>query len=139
MLTDITTYIQSHLHLDPAFALLRTLEPSFAENVANNIATKADGVFLWVNLLVASLQKGIEAGNRVSDLQRRPDQLPQDLEGLYERDLNNLDLEYLDHAIQHFQLMEASLSIASPSVMVFAYADEEEENFGVNFPVFAYR
>lgn len=134
-LADITAYIQSHLRPDPAFALLRTLDPSFADKLVENIAAKADGVFLWVNLVVASLQKGIKAGDRVSDLQRRLDQLPQDLEGLFGRILEDLDPEYLDHAMQYFQLMEASLSVAPPNVMVFAYADEEEESFGVDFPI----
>lgn len=134
-LADITSYIQSHLHPDPAFALLRTLEPSFADNLVDNIAAKADGVFLWVNLVVASLKKGIKAGDRVSDLQKRLDQLPQDLEGLFGRILDDLDPEYLDHAMQYFQLMEASLQVALPNVMVFAFADEEDESFGVDFPV----
>lgn len=75
-LADIKAYIQSHLHPDPAFALLRTLEPSFADRLVDNIAAKADGVFLWVNLVVASIQKGIKAGDHVSDLQSRLDQLP---------------------------------------------------------------
>lgn len=134
-LADITAYIQSQLHPDPAFALLRTLEPFFADNLVSNIAAKADGVFLWVNLVVASLQKGIKAGDRILDLQRRLHQLPQDLEGLFGRILDDLDPEYLDHAMQYFQLMEASLSVTPPNVMVFAYADEEDENFGVDFPI----
>lgn len=134
-LADIKAYIQSHLHPDPAFALLRTLEPSFADRLVDNIAAKADGVFLWVNLVVASIQKGIKAGDHVSDLQSRLDQLPQDLEGLFGRILDDLDPEYLDHTMKYFQLMEASLLIAPPNVMVFAYADEEDENFGVDFPI----
>lgn len=133
-LADIKTYAQSHLHPEPAFALLRTLEPSFADNLVNNIAMKADGVFLWVHLVVASLQKGIKAGDRVSDLQRRLDLLPRDLEALFERMLDDLDPEYLDHAMHYFQLMEASLSILPLNVMVFSYADEEDEAFGANFP-----
>ncbi|KAL1883971.1 hypothetical protein Daus18300_000079 [Diaporthe australafricana] len=133
-LADIKAYAHSHLHPDPAFALLRTLEESFADNLVNNIAMKADGVFLWVHLVVASLQKGIKAGDRVSDLQRRLDLLPPDLEALFERMLDDLDPEYLDHAMHYFQLMEASLSILPPNVMVFSYADEEDEAFGAKFP-----
>lgn len=134
-LADITAYIESQLHPDPAFALLRTQEPSFADCLVSSIAAKADGVFLWVNLVVASLQKGIKAGDRVLDLQRRLGQLPQDLEGLFGRILDDLDPEYLDHATQYFQLMEASLSVTPPNIMVFAYADEEDETFGVDFPI----
>ncbi|KAI3394581.1 hypothetical protein diail_2572, partial [Diaporthe ilicicola] len=132
---DIKAYVQSHLHPDPAFALLRTLEPPFADNLVDSIVTKADGVFLWVHLVVASLKKGIKAGDRVPDLQRRLDQLPQDLEPLFERMLNDLDPEYLDHAMQYFQLMEASLSISPPNVLVFYYADEEDEAFGIKSPM----
>lgn len=37
--------------------------------------------------------------------------------------------------MQHFQLIEATLSVAPPNVMVFAYADEEDESFGIDFPI----
>lgn len=49
--------------------------------------------------------------------------------------LDDLDPEYLDHAIQYFQLVGASISIAPLNVMVLTYADDEDENFGINFSV----
>lgn len=52
-LADITAYVQSHLHPDPAFALLRTLEPSFSEDLVSNIAAKPmeysyGSILLWL-------------------------------------------------------------------------------------------
>jgi hypothetical protein len=134
-LSDMMGYVQSKLYAQPAFALLKGLDKSFADKLHENIALRADGVFLWLVLVVESLRKGIAAGDRVSDLQTRLDHLPQDLEALFERILDELDPEYLDHAIQYFELMKASRDVAPLNVMVFSYADEDDEKFGLSSPV----
>ncbi|KAH8756401.1 hypothetical protein F5883DRAFT_372051, partial [Diaporthe sp. PMI_573] len=134
-LSDMMGYAQSKLYAQPAFALLKGLDQFFSDKLHENIALRADGVFLWLVLVVKSLRKGIAAGDRVSDLQTRLDHLPQDLEALFERILDELDPEYLDHAVQYFELMKASRDVAPLNVMVFSYADEDDEKFGLSSPV----
>lgn len=134
-LPDMVKYVRSELYDEPAFALLQNLDPSFSSNLDESIALRADGVFLWLNLVVKSLRKGIRAGDRISDLQMRLSQLPQDLEALFDRILGDIDPEFRDHTIQYFDLMESSLEIGPPNVMVFSYADEENETFGIHCPV----
>ncbi|KAG8166108.1 hypothetical protein KVR01_004660 [Diaporthe batatas] len=134
-LPDMMEYVRSELYVGPAFAQLRERDPDFCDKLNEDVALRANGVFLWLTLVVKSLRKGITAGDRISDLQVRLDQLPQDLEALFERILDELDTEYLDHAIRYFRLMEARREIGLPNIMVFSYADEEDEMFGINCPV----
>lgn len=128
---DMVAYVRSKLYVGPGFALLQNLHPSFSEKLDENIALRADGVFLWLVLVVESLRRGIVAGDRIFDLQARLDQLPRDLEALFDRILDGLDPEYLDHAIQYFKLMEARREVGPPNVMIFSYADEDDELFGL--------
>lgn len=133
-LSDMMEYVRSELYVGAAFAQLRERDPIFSDELNKDVALRSNGVFLWLTLVVKSLRKGITAGDRISDLKARLDELPQDLEALFERILGDLDPEYLGQAIQYFQLMEACREIELPNVMVFSYADEEDDMFGVNCP-----
>lgn len=55
----------------------------FSGSIAIEIASRAEGVFLWVKLVIESLIKGIERGDGVAQLHRQLDLLPTDLEPLY--------------------------------------------------------
>jgi len=79
-------------------------EPEYAENLLREISGKAQGVFLWVHLVVSSLLSGLANGDRMRDLQRRLDDLPPRLEDLFEKILYGLEQSYLTHASQLFQL-----------------------------------
>lgn len=57
------------------------------------------------------------------------------LEALFDRILSELDPEFLDHAIRYFKLMEASHKVGPVNVMVFSYADEENDMVGIDYPV----
>lgn len=88
-----------------------------------NIVVKASGVFLWVDLVVTSLLAGMRLGDRIQDLQRRLDELPPDLEKLYEKILHGLDQFYLEHAAQYLALVESAK--APLTILEFSFADEE--------------
>ena len=102
---DIKAYVCTHLEADPCFTLLRRREAVYAAQLVENIISKASGVFLWIRLVVTSLLAGMSAGDRVSDMQRRLDILPPELERLCEKILDSLDPFYLEHAAQLFRLI----------------------------------
>ncbi|KIM96954.1 hypothetical protein OIDMADRAFT_58502 [Oidiodendron maius Zn] len=68
----------------------------------------------------------------VSDLQRRLDLLPPDLERSYDAILDTLDPFYFEHAAQYFKLMGAWKG--PPSALMFSFADEDV-NFGLVQPI----
>ena len=122
---DIRNFIDSAFNNKPEFVELEKREPGYASELLKDIAQKSSGVFLWVSLVVHSLLAGLVNGDRVSDLQRRLDFLPPDLENLYEKMLNSLDPFYLEHASQIFQHVRAANE--PPSLLCLSFADEEPE------------
>jgi hypothetical protein len=120
---DIKNFVQSKFYADTEFEKLRRRYPSFADELMDNIVMKASGVFLWVDLVVTSLLVGMRLDDRIEDFQRRLDELPPDLEKLYEKILHSLDPFYLEHAAQYFTLVESAK--APLTILQFSFADEE--------------
>ena len=73
----------------------------------NKIVDKADGVFLWVELVVKSQVVGIRNEDSLKILQERFDSLPTEVEGLYSRMLSRIDKLYYREAAWylHFALI----------------------------------
>ena len=61
---DIKKFVESKFQADQEFENLRKRYPSFANRLMNNIVTKSSGVFLWVDLVLASLLAGRWLGDR---------------------------------------------------------------------------
>ena len=80
---DIQTYVKSRFHNDERFQELEIEEPGLGPELALQVVNKASGVFLWVKLVVHSLPEGIQNYDRGLDLERRLNELPEDLNDLY--------------------------------------------------------
>lgn len=130
---DIKNYVTSKMQGNQGFKQLLRREPQFANQLIENVVSKASGVFLWVNLVVESLLAGMSYGDRTSDLQRRLDLLPPDLENLYEKILKSLDPFYLEHAAQLFRYVEESRD--PPSLLLLSFADEETTESAIDRPI----
>jgi NACHT domain len=124
---DIQLFVCTKFRENAGFIELEERESEYASKLLEDIAKKASGVFLWVNLVVTSLLNGLTNGDRVSDLQRRLDLLPPDLEDLFQRILASLDPFYLEHASQIFQINRAA--IVQPTLLCLSLADEEDEEY----------
>jgi hypothetical protein len=121
---DINRYINSRLRSHDQFPALEIRESDYATTLMDNVANKAEGVFLWVVLVVKSLSEGLTHGVRVSDLQEMLDALPSDLDELFSRILNSIDPANVLHSSQLFQLFRACSSVMRPSITILHYADE---------------
>jgi hypothetical protein len=102
-------------------------EPECAVQLRDGIVLKASGIFLWVELVLRSLLAGLTYGDRMSDLKRRLDSLPPDLDDLIMKILDSLDSFYFEQASKLFQLVRASLF--PPTLLSLYLADEENPNF----------
>jgi hypothetical protein len=119
---DIRTYITTHFDESEGFKELQVDEEQYASALVDQITRKSSGVFLWVALVVRSLLSGLSNGDRVLDLQQRLDDLPDDLENLFDKILFGLDPAYKHQASHFFQLYRASRRPLT--IMDLAYADE---------------
>ncbi|TVY80314.1 hypothetical protein LSUE1_G006860 [Lachnellula suecica] len=107
-LQDIELYTTEKLQMNSKFQRLAIQEPEQAPILILEIVMKADGVFLWVKLVVASLLAGLRNRDELSDLHQRLLALPKGLEELYEYMLRvRIESFYENQASQIFQLVHA--------------------------------
>ena len=81
--SDISRYIQDRLVYNELMEPLKIKEPEKCQQLVEEITEAAEGVFLWVMLVVSSLTTGLSYHDRISDLQKRLRALPTDLDQLY--------------------------------------------------------
>jgi hypothetical protein len=105
---DIEHYVKSKFHDNQAFQRMNAQEPWLAHILIHEIVERADGVFLWVHLVVKSLLDGIRNRDNVQVLLKRLRRLPGELEPLYKHILNQINPVYLKWASKALQLVRAS-------------------------------
>ena len=91
--TDIRTYVTGVLHQNPLFRELRDQEAG-ADELVEEITTKAEGVFLWVFLVVRNLLEGLIEGDDLYFMRHRVAEFPETLEGYFQRMLDSLHKVY---------------------------------------------
>ena len=123
---DIKLYVENILEHNRLFCQMRMKEPRRCDDLLNEVVDKAQGVFLWVYLVVHSLREGLTNADRISDLQRRLRALPSDLETYFRHMLTGIDDVYAEQTAQTFRVaLEASEPL---TLMTYAMLDEIEEN-----------
>ncbi|KAH8777047.1 hypothetical protein F5882DRAFT_408405 [Hyaloscypha sp. PMI_1271] len=101
---DIELFVTRHFELHPGFKELSGIFPHEVNHLSETIVTKARGVFLWVSIVVQSLLTGLEDGDKLSDLQATLNDLPEDLQDLFQRIWDSIDERHKGNALQFIQL-----------------------------------
>ena len=126
---DIELYVRNTLEASSHFMSLRERDSRY-QGLVDEIVNKADGVFLWVFLIVRSLLQGLVNCDRISELQRRIWLLPSKLEDYFLHILVTTDETYRERAAETF---DVALQASQPlSLMTFSYLDEEDSCFAIN-------
>lgn len=120
---DIESYIQDEFAEHPRFKELRKLDDARCTQLVAEIVCKANGVFLWVFLVVRSLLQGLRNEDGLSDLFRRLDLIPADLEEYFKQMMTTIDSFYLGQASELFQV--ALCAIDTLSLMTVSFLHEE--------------
>jgi hypothetical protein len=132
---DILTYVHDNLSSNKRYLALAMKEPIRAPALVREIVTKADGVFLWVRLVVQSLLDGLGNRDEISDLQGRLRLLPSDLEALYQHILSKrVDPLYQEKVSVVLQIMresrevapEESLTLVSMTLALYDYDTSDQ-------------
>ncbi|TVY33775.1 hypothetical protein LSUB1_G007295 [Lachnellula subtilissima] len=95
-----------HFKNCPQFAIHQYTLAQLAEHVN----AKAQGVFIWVRIVVDELVKGIRDGTALSLLEEKVSDMPEELEDLYRHTLEKIGPEYSDEAYVMLQIALCSLS-----------------------------
>ncbi|KAF2734654.1 hypothetical protein EJ04DRAFT_564072 [Polyplosphaeria fusca] len=130
---DIQVYVEDAFMSSKHFLRLRRRSESQALDLLEGVVNKSSGVFLWVNLVTSSLLQGMANADRISELNRRLDSLPTDLEALFERLLRSLESFYFSHAAQLVQILKSAP--VPPKPLDMSYADEEGSMTAIQAPI----
>ncbi|KAK9778635.1 putative NACHT domain-containing protein [Seiridium cardinale] len=116
---DILLYVTGEFEGKTHFAKLQEKQPALASQLMRDIVRKSAAVFFCVYLVVHSLLRGLSNSDRIFDLQRRLNELPSELEALFEKILSNLEPFYYTHACQLFQIFEGYNEVVSKTLYIF--------------------
>ena len=107
---DIVDFVQSQLRSKAPNGRTTDYNKEFADQVID----KADGVFLWVSLVVPKLRKAISRGDTLRRLRNMLNEIPIPLEELFEHILQKLDKDTLldtVHLLRWALFSDAHLSL----------------------------
>ncbi len=128
---DIVRYVKGHFEPLPAFVELQSSDPKEATVLLGEIASRADGVFLWVSIVVRSITAQLSDGARLKDLHATLNQLPRDIEHLFDAIKAQIKPEHVAQSGQYFLLlMECHRTPSStvPTASTFLLAEEDEDS-----------
>ncbi|KAK8135720.1 hypothetical protein PG984_003660 [Apiospora sp. TS-2023a] len=131
---DIRQYVNDRLNANTQFSVLRVHDASYFD-IAEQVMSRAQGVFLWVVLAVRSLLEGANYDDSISDMRRRLDEIPDDLEDFFKLMLHSIPEFYRPHAALTFNI---AIAAESPlPLVIYGYADDvnRDPEFAISAPV----
>ncbi|RDW79842.1 hypothetical protein BP6252_04480 [Coleophoma cylindrospora] len=144
---DIRCYVVDKLFDNKRFKQLAIREGQRSLTLVQELVTKADGVFLWVVLVVRSILVGLSNRDDIDDLERRQRELPSDLSALFEDMLHRrIAPFYQKQAAVLFQIFRASrmvneqierlFEVPSPiTLQALSFAHEKDPDHALNAPI----
>ena len=125
---DIQRFVEGNLSKDRHFRELKASDNRY-EDLVNEIVKRANGVFLWVFLVVRSLRRGLGNCDTISELQDRLRVLPTELEEFFQHILNSGEKVYHKQAARIYLIC---LSAIGPlTTMTVSFFDEKAPNFAL--------
>jgi hypothetical protein len=109
--SDIHNYAAEKLGNDKRFRRLANSEPH-VYGLVTTIRDRADGVFLWVFLVVNSLLRGLTDHDNTNELRCRLEEMPQDLDTYFRKAFNNIETVYRAEAMRALQFLIERVEIS---------------------------
>lgn len=122
---DIRRYVSETLGSDTIYRDLAKHDARCV-SLVDDIVRRAQGVFLWVHLVVASLRRGLVAEDDFDDLNRRLNDLPDDLEEYFMHMLRSIESVYWKQTV-NILLITIHAGQSLP-IMAYEMLEEEEKN-----------
>ncbi|PCG98536.1 Hypothetical protein PENO1_057490 [Penicillium occitanis (nom. inval.)] len=105
-------------------------------DIVQDIVDSADGVFLWVRLVVRSLLNGFRHRYPVAHLKQKFDTMPRELDLLFDKIFNSIDSS--DREKSNKMLLLAA-NYPNLNILMFSWLDDlEDPDFPFNAPIQAY-
>ncbi|KAJ0165990.1 hypothetical protein CTA2_9202 [Colletotrichum tanaceti] len=101
---DVVKYVNEKLNHHPRMVQLTLQAPDKTRALVDEIFEAAQGVFLWVRLVVRSMLEGLQNHDEIDILAERLRELPTDLENLFRVMLERVPSRYRGLMCKMFQL-----------------------------------
>jgi hypothetical protein len=121
---DVKKFIHDQLLDNTTFRQCMSHDSAGYHRLADYIRREASGVFLWVRLVVLKVLDGVENADRMSDLQRKVETLPLELESLFALILNSVDSDYREEQAQMLSI--ACHSFTSLPLIAYSLLDDDD-------------
>jgi len=109
---DIQKYTKDKLQNGTTGLFSSSLSDREISSLVSQIVRQAEGIFLWVRLVVKSLLAGIDNLDDFAILQSRLELVPSSLMGLYRHMLEQIEPQYLEEASRIFAIADVAFSQA---------------------------
>ena len=100
---DIRFYVKDTLVQNKSFLKMARQDHRYAQLI-EDIVERAQGVFLWVYLVVRSLLRGLTDDNTIALMQKRLNSIPVDLENYFKQMMNTIEDIYREQTARIFLL-----------------------------------
>lgn len=90
---DIQRYVKNRFEMDEQFAILQSRDTR-SSNLVDQIVRNAQGVFLWVRIVVSNLLRGLSNDDNLADLQKRLESFPTTLTAYFQHMFDSIDEFY---------------------------------------------
>lgn len=101
---DVRELVESRLWANTAFLELAKAEEDRCCNIAQQVIQRAEGVFLWVCVLLNQLEESLANGDSVTMLENIVDSAATELDDLFRSILDSIPLRYRKQAFTIFAL-----------------------------------
>ena len=129
---DIEKYIRIRFEANDDFRAMQGKNVTLCSQLISEIIKKANGVWLWVVLVVRSVLRGLRNQDSISDLLERLREIPEELERYFSHMFGTVDITYHPKA---FKLLTVVLQVPELSLMTASFLDEEDPFYPFNTPI----
>lgn len=131
---DILSYVEDMLQKHPRWNELK-IEMRDAEWLIAQITERAAGVFLWVFLVTTQLRNGLTEYDSLSDMRRRLEIIPTDLEMFFKQILESVEPFYHEKMATTLQIALAARQPAPAAIYKFHDEEYEDEEYALKLPL----
>ena len=110
---DIRNYTEATLSQVPIWPMQQSTPSTSSKNtevLAGQVTDRAQGVFIWVRLVVGELAKGIRDGTPLAELEDQLSKMSQELKDLYMNTVGRIEPEYQEETHIMLQIALCSFS-----------------------------
>ncbi|KAL6232100.1 hypothetical protein BDW75DRAFT_28188 [Aspergillus navahoensis] len=135
---DIKLYVQEKFFKNPRFQYLLRCDQRTAESLISTVLDKAEGVFLWVRLVVRELLKGLQDGDGIHTLYRKLEGIPSDLNEYFKRLFSSIDPQHKREASIILQVTlhkeDNFVTLHPLRLLDLSFSDESSPDFALADP-----